>query len=86
VQAVTNRVDDALRSLPDSFFKVVELVDLGEASYREAAESLGVPVGTVMSRLFRARRLLETALEAERPATTSAANAANAKEAPRAAA
>jgi RNA polymerase sigma-70 factor (ECF subfamily) len=37
---------------------VIELVDLGEQSYRDAAETLGVPVGTVMSRLHRGRRLL----------------------------
>src|SRR5262249_30766625 len=76
VRAVTNHVDAALRSLPDAFLKVVELVDLGEASYREAADTLGVPVGTVMSRLFRARRILETALEHERPSPKPAPLAA----------
>jgi RNA polymerase sigma-70 factor, ECF subfamily len=52
----------ALSSLPLSFQQVIELVDLGEQSYKEAAHQLGVPVGTVMSRLFRARRLLATRL------------------------
>jgi RNA polymerase sigma-70 factor (ECF subfamily) len=42
---------------------VVTLVDLEECSYTEAAEVLGVPVGTVMSRLCRARRALREALE-----------------------
>jgi len=59
---VSDRVDSALRALPDKFLKVVELVDIGDFSYREAADELGIPVGTVMSRLFRARRMLEGAL------------------------
>ena len=46
--------------------RVVELVDLCDYTYREAAEVLEVPVGTVMSRLFRARRMLEEALADER--------------------
>jgi hypothetical protein len=41
-------------------------VDLCDYTYREAAEVLEVPVGTVMSRLFRARRMLEDALGEER--------------------
>ena len=47
-----------LDSLPDGFRAVLVLVDLEERSYREAATALGVPVGTVMSRLHRGRRLL----------------------------
>jgi len=61
IQAVTGHVHQALSSLPPKFLEVVELVDLRDHSYREAADQLGVPVGTVMSRLFRARRLLEGA-------------------------
>jgi RNA polymerase sigma-70 factor (ECF subfamily) len=60
--AVTDCMHSALRALPPKFLSVVELVDLRDHSYREAADELGIPVGTVMSRLFRARRLLETAL------------------------
>jgi RNA polymerase sigma-70 factor (ECF subfamily) len=41
---------------------VVTLVDLEECSYTEAAEVLGIPIGTVMSRLCRARRALREAL------------------------
>ena len=52
----------ALASLSDGYRQVVHLVDLDGLSYREAAERLNVPVGTVMSRLHRARRLLATLL------------------------
>jgi RNA polymerase sigma-70 factor (ECF subfamily) len=65
LRLVSDRVDVALRSLPEKFRVVVELVDLGDHTYREAAEELGVPVGTVMSRLFRARRMLSLALTPE---------------------
>jgi RNA polymerase sigma-70 factor (ECF subfamily) len=59
---LTQRVEDALDALPRQFGAAVKLVDLGELSYKEAAEALQVPVGTVMSRLFRGRRLLAAAL------------------------
>ncbi len=52
----------ALGELPESFRKAVELVDLAELSYRDAAEAMGVPVGTVMSRLHRGRKLLAVTL------------------------
>jgi RNA polymerase sigma-70 factor (ECF subfamily) len=52
---------------------VIDLVDLHEHSYKEAALELGVPVGTVMSRLFRARRMLAARLEPERPELPRAA-------------
>jgi RNA polymerase sigma-70 factor, ECF subfamily len=48
----------ALEALPPKFREVVELIDVGELSYPEAAAALGIPVGTVMSRLSRARRRL----------------------------
>ena len=52
----------AIAELPDGFREVVELVELQELSYAEAAEVLDIPVGTVRSRLFRARRLLQQSL------------------------
>lgn len=52
------RVERAVAALPWQFAQVVRLVDLDERSYKDAAAQLGVPVGTVMSRLFRGRRLL----------------------------
>lgn len=48
----------ALGSLPDDYRAAVVLVDLEDLSYEEAAKALDCPVGTVRSRLFRARRLL----------------------------
>lgn len=55
-------VRESLDSLPLPFRTAVALVDLEGFSYNEAAEIMGVPVGTVMSRLFRGRRLLQRAL------------------------
>jgi RNA polymerase sigma-70 factor (ECF subfamily) len=53
-----------LDSLPDGFRAVVVLVDLEQRSYRDAARELGVPVGTVMSRLHRGRKLLAAQMAA----------------------
>lgn len=53
----------ALGGLTDDHRAVLALVDVDGLSYREAAELLEVPIGTVMSRLHRARRNLRTALE-----------------------
>ena len=52
----------AIGALPEQFGKVVVLVDLQDMSYGEAAAELGVPIGTVMSRLHRGRRLLASQL------------------------
>jgi RNA polymerase sigma-70 factor (ECF subfamily) len=55
----------ALSSLPHDFRDVVVLVDLGEFSYADAAQILDIPIGTVMSRLHRGRRLLKQSLAEE---------------------
>jgi RNA polymerase sigma-70 factor, ECF subfamily len=60
-----NGVVDALASLPHDFRDVVVLVDLGEFSYADAAQILDVPIGTVMSRLHRGRRILKQKLAEE---------------------
>ena len=52
------RVDQALASLPVELRECLVLKELEELSYKEIAEITGVPVGTVMSRLWRARRAL----------------------------
>src|SRR3989441_9031007 len=55
-------VVDALSEVPHDFRDVVVLVDIGEFSYADAAQILDIPVGTVMSRLHRGRRILKTNL------------------------
>jgi RNA polymerase sigma-70 factor (ECF subfamily) len=55
-------VQQALDTLRDDYRMVILLVDLEGFSYKEAAEILEVPVGTVMSRLYRGRRVLEKTL------------------------
>jgi RNA polymerase sigma-70 factor (ECF subfamily) len=55
-------VDRALKALPLPFREVVMLSDLEELSYKEIAEVVGCPIGTVMSRLSRGRALLRQAL------------------------
>ena len=57
-------VDAALSALPTTFRQVVLLVDVHGLTYAEAAEVLGVPEGTVMSRLHRARRRIRDRLAA----------------------
>ncbi len=55
-------VEAALAALPEEFRAAVVLVDVEELSYEEASRALQCPIGTVRSRLFRARRLLFAAL------------------------
>ena len=56
---------EALSAVPHDFRDVVVLVDLGDFSYQDAAQILDIPVGTVMSRLHRGRRILKTRLAEE---------------------
>jgi len=55
----------ALSGLPHDFRDVVVLVDIGGFAYAEAAQILDIPVGTVMSRLHRGRRILKRTLAEE---------------------
>jgi len=50
---------DALADVPHDFRDVVVLVDIGEFAYADAAQILDIPIGTVMSRLHRGRRILK---------------------------
>jgi RNA polymerase sigma-70 factor (ECF subfamily) len=61
-QFVDGEIERALLNLPHEYRAVVLLVDVHELSYLEAAAALGCPVGTVRSRLSRARRLLQVSL------------------------
>jgi RNA polymerase sigma-70 factor (ECF subfamily) len=50
---------EALADVPHDFRDVIVLVDIGEFSYADAAQILDIPIGTVMSRLHRGRRILK---------------------------
>jgi RNA polymerase sigma-70 factor (ECF subfamily) len=57
------RVQHAIDSLPDEFREVIVLREVQDLSYREIGDIVGVPIGTVMSRLARARKRLAVLLE-----------------------
>jgi RNA polymerase sigma-70 factor (ECF subfamily) len=59
---IDDRVVEAIDALPEEFHEVLVLSDLGDLRYGEIAGVLDIPVGTVKSRLFRARRLLQERL------------------------
>jgi RNA polymerase sigma-70 factor (ECF subfamily) len=56
-------IESALNALPERFRAVVELIDVQALHYQEAADVLGVPIGTIMSRLHRARKRIRNHLE-----------------------
>jgi RNA polymerase sigma-70 factor (ECF subfamily) len=59
---VTPAIYQAVSRVPEPFRSALVVVDLEDQSYEVAAERLGVPIGTVRSRLFRGRRLLQDQL------------------------
>jgi RNA polymerase sigma-70 factor (ECF subfamily) len=61
-RALADEVVAALESVPVDFRVVVILSDIEGFAYKDIAEMVGIPVGTVMSRLFRGRRLLQEKL------------------------
>jgi len=64
-------LQDALDSIPDAFRQAVWLRDVEEFSYAEIAGMLGIPIGTVMSRISRGRRLLYERLTAAKAPPSS---------------
>jgi len=56
-------VQQALTDLPVHFREILLLCEVEEMSYQEIAETLAIPIGTVMSRLYRARRALRELLQ-----------------------
>ncbi len=69
VPPIPERITDdevlgALRALPEKFQEIVLLSDVEDLSYKEIADALQIPIGTVMSRLHRGRALLRVELAA----------------------
>ncbi|MDJ0935997.1 MAG: RNA polymerase sigma factor [Kiloniellales bacterium] len=69
-RAALEKVRQAMSGLPEDQRILLGLVVVDGLSYRQAAESLGIPIGTVMSRLSRARRRLADAIESPRAAAS----------------
>jgi len=65
--AILDEVRQATLRLPFPYREVLVLAHIGGFSYREIARILEVPMGTVMSRLYRARRMLRLQLSERRP-------------------
>ena len=61
------KVMTALASMPVHHREIVLLCEIEEMSYKEIAQVLGIPIGTVMSRLARARKMLRQVLTARNP-------------------
>jgi RNA polymerase sigma-70 factor (ECF subfamily) len=60
---LSQRVQDAVKTLDDKYREVIELYHFEGLTYEEIAEVLRIPLGTVMTRLFRARKKLATQLK-----------------------
>jgi RNA polymerase sigma-70 factor (ECF subfamily) len=71
--ATREALQDALERLPPDYREVILLCDVEEMKYKEIAEVLSIPIGTVMSRIARGRKLLRQSLARER--TQSSAHA-----------
>jgi RNA polymerase sigma-70 factor, ECF subfamily len=60
-------IENALEQLPVNFREIILLCDVEDMSYQEIAETLAVPIGTVMSRLSRARKAMRESLATRVP-------------------
>jgi len=65
---VASEIERALATLPEDYRAMILLADVQELSYKEIADVIGCPIGTVMSRLHRARRLMQKELADHAPA------------------
>jgi RNA polymerase sigma-70 factor (ECF subfamily) len=63
---LSDRIYEALDELPDIYRTVITLIDINQLDYAEAAQALGVPIGTVRSRLARARLQMSARLRGDR--------------------
>ncbi len=63
LELVGEEARQAVESLPDEFRRAVIMADLESKTYKEIAEAMDCPLGTVRSRLFRGRRLLMERLD-----------------------
>ncbi|MFQ5893601.1 MAG: sigma-70 family RNA polymerase sigma factor [Nitrospinota bacterium] len=68
---IVTALQEALNTLPETFRAVVHLADIEGCTYKEIASIVECPIGTVMSRLHRGRRLLQAALVHHRPPASS---------------
>ena len=64
-QEGAERVMSGLASLPVAYREVILLCEIEEMSYKEISQVLAIPIGTVMSRLARARKVLRQAMTAK---------------------
>lgn len=62
LEGASDTMKKAIARLPHGYREVLLLIAIGDLSYAEVAERLGIPIGTVMSRLFRARELTKSEL------------------------
>jgi RNA polymerase sigma-70 factor (ECF subfamily) len=62
MELLDDEVREAVEALPEDFRNAVIMADLEERSYKEIADFMGCPIGTVMSRLYRGRKILREKL------------------------
>ncbi len=62
MELLDDEVTRAIKSLPDDFRNAVVMADIEDLSYKEIADRMDCPIGTVMSRLFRGRKMLREKL------------------------
>ena len=62
--AFSDEIVRAMNTISEDFKSIVLMADLQELSYKEIAQKLRIPIGTVMSRLFRGRKMLKKVLSA----------------------